>query len=71
MSKLEKRMEGLHRELEGVESQLAAPDIYANESKSKLQSVLAEQIRIKRELESAESEWLDANEKLETLQAQV
>ena len=71
ISKLEKRMEGLHRELEGVESQLAAPDIYANESKSKLQSVLAEQIRIKRELESAESEWLDANEKLETLQAQV
>lgn len=70
ISKLEKRMEGLHRELTDVETQLAAPDIYAHQSKAKLQNVLAEQIRIKRELESAESEWLDANEKLDSLQAQ-
>jgi ATP-binding cassette subfamily F protein 3 len=70
ISKLEKQIEGLQQELAGVEAQLAAPDIYEHGSKSKLQSILGEQIRIRRELEAVEHGWLEANEQLETLQSQ-
>jgi ATP-binding cassette, subfamily F, member 3 len=71
ISKLEKQIEDLQQVLKDIEAQLAAPDIYDHAAKSKLQSILAEQIRIKRELDAAELGWLEANEKLEALQSQA
>jgi len=48
-----------------LETQLAAPDIYAASSKDRLKELLAQQAQLARETERVETAWLEASEALE------
>jgi ATP-binding cassette subfamily F protein 3 len=48
-----------------LQSQLAAPDIYAAASKDRLKELLAQQAQLARETEKVETAWLEASEALE------
>jgi hypothetical protein len=48
-----------------VEAALASEDVYKDSSKSRLQDLLKEQTRLLREIETLESQWLAASERLE------
>ena len=71
IARLEKDMEKLQSELATVESALAQPDIYQEQSKSQLLKLLESQTLIKRKLESVESAWLENSEKLENQSASL
>jgi ATP-binding cassette subfamily F protein 3 len=69
IAKLEKQMARLQSELSRIEAELASPTIYEHASKARLQSVLVEQARMRQELETVETSWLEASEKIEALQS--
>ena len=48
-----------------LQTQLAAPDIYAASSKDRLKELLAQQAQLARETETVETAWLEASEALE------
>jgi ATP-binding cassette subfamily F protein 3 len=48
-----------------LQTQLAAPDIYAASSKDRLKELLAQQAQLARETERVETAWLEASEALE------
>jgi ATP-binding cassette, subfamily F, member 3 len=48
-----------------LETQLAAPDIYAASSKDRLKELLAQQAQLARETQRVETAWLEASEALE------
>jgi len=48
-----------------LQTQLAAPDIYAASSKDRLKELLAQQAQLARETEEVETAWLEASEALE------
>jgi ATP-binding cassette subfamily F protein 3 len=48
-----------------LQTQLAAPDIYAASSKDRLKELLAQQAQVARETEKVETAWLEASEALE------
>ena len=64
-------MARVQSELSRIEVELASPTLYEHASKARLQSVLLEQARMKQELETVESSWLEASEKLEALQSEA
>jgi len=65
IARLEKEMTKLQRELSEIETALAAPEIYQEESKPRLRELLDSQTRLKRQLDAAESKWLENTEILE------
>ncbi len=68
----EKTMEKAQQALEEVETLLADPELYTDNSrKSELTQVLAKQADIKNRLDSAEQTWLAAEEALETMEAEL
>ena len=71
IAKLEKQMARVQSELSRIEVELASPTLYEHASKARLQSVLLEQARMKQELETVETSWLEASEKLEALQSEA
>jgi ATP-binding cassette, subfamily F, member 3 len=71
IAKLEKQMARVQSELARIEVELASPTIYEPASKAHLQSILLEQARMKQELETVETSWLEASEKLEALQSEA
>jgi ATP-binding cassette subfamily F protein 3 len=50
---------------QALQTELAAPDIYATTSKDKLKDLLAQQAEVARETEKVETAWLEASEELE------
>lgn len=71
LDKLEKTLESATEELSNVENQLADPDIYSDSRKGELKDLLAQQAQVKQTLESTEMEWLEQQEALEALQAEL
>ncbi len=65
IAKLEREMARLQDELAKVETELAAPDLYEHAAKARLQELLQTQVRLKRELSTAEEAWLTASEQLD------
>jgi ATP-binding cassette subfamily F protein 3 len=65
VAKLEKAMVLLQEQRSKMEAALASEDVYKDSSKSRLQDLLKEQTRLLREIETLESQWLAASEKLE------
>ncbi|HWK72848.1 MAG TPA: ATP-binding cassette domain-containing protein [Povalibacter sp.] len=65
IARLEKEMTKLQRELSEIETALAAPEIYQEASKPRLRELLDSQTRLKRQLDAAESKWLENTEILE------
>ena len=50
-----------------LQSELAAPDIYAASAKDRLKELLSQQAQLARETEKVETAWLEASEELEEL----
>jgi ATP-binding cassette subfamily F protein 3 len=70
IARIEKTMSRLQEELARIEAELAEPSIYEADNKPQLQKLLQAQTKAKRELDAAESAWLEANERLEAAQAE-
>ena len=68
---LEKQMESLHETLSSLESELADPGIYGDESKGRLKELLGKQADAKARLEGAEAEWLDVSETVEAMEEEL
>ncbi|WP_386692094.1 MULTISPECIES: ABC transporter ATP-binding protein [unclassified Lonepinella] len=66
ISQLESQMEKLSDQLVEIEQQLSHNDLYSPENKEKLTAVLAEQVNVKKQLETIEMDWLGVQEKLES-----
>ncbi|MGP9498360.1 ATP-binding cassette domain-containing protein [Halomonas sp. AOP43-D1-4] len=68
----EKAMEKAQAELEDVESVLADPELYTDNSrKAELTEALSQQATIKARLDSSEQQWLAAEESLEAMEAEL
>lgn len=64
----EKKMNKATELLADIESTLSEPDLYNDENKAKLKTLLLDQASQKQNLEEAEMLWMDAQEQLESLQ---
>ena len=71
ISKHEKIMGDAQQALEELENQLSDTELYTAENKDKLKKILAKQAEHKAQLEESEMVWLEAQEQLETAQAQL
>jgi ATP-binding cassette subfamily F protein 3 len=67
IKKLEDDMQKVSSKLSEIDQQLSDSDIYTEENKQKLQELLLEKSELDRIHESAETEWFDANEELESM----
>ncbi|MCW9014085.1 MAG: ATP-binding cassette domain-containing protein [Gammaproteobacteria bacterium] len=65
--KLEQRMEALNVQKQQMEQELANPELYEVENKSRLQELTQQQTVIIRELDGLEESWLQVAEELEAL----
>ncbi len=63
--RLEKDIDRLTRRKEALDQALANPALYGGEDTVRLQELLQEQRRVKRELNEAEEAWISASERLE------
>ncbi|RBW51170.1 ABC transporter ATP-binding protein [Marinobacter sp. F3R11] len=68
---LEKQMESLHETLGELESELADPGLYDDESKHRLKELLGKQSKARSELEDVEAEWLDVSETVEAMEEEL
>lgn len=68
---LEKQMESLHETLNGLEAELVDPDLYSDESKSRLKALLGKQSDAKSRLEETETQWLDVSETVEAMEEEL
>jgi len=68
---LEKQMESLNETLSGLESELADPGLYGDESKNRLKDLLGKQAEAKARLNDVEAEWLDVSETVEAMEAEL
>lgn len=67
----EKLMEKYSMQLQEIEEKLSDASLYEHSEKVRLSEILKLQIATKQALEEAELEWMDAQEMIETLQAQI
>ena len=65
MRKAEQTVEKLGKLLAQIEHAMADPELYEVEQKPRLTILLAEQARLRGELEAAESAWFDASQALD------
>lgn len=68
VSKSEKEMHKLSSKLDALEQQLSDTELYTEENKAQLMSVLNEKSRLEGQKEDAEMLWFEAQEALETAQ---
>ena len=68
LARAERKLEQLQALRQQLEEQLADRNIYQDSAKDRLQQLLAEKSRVDGELEQAETDWLEAGEKLEEAQ---
>lgn len=64
---LEQQMARNAASISQLEPQLAEPDIYDAENKAKLKDLLAQQAELQKQASELETQWLEAQEKLEAL----
>ena len=62
---LEKTLKRLQRKLSEVNDKLNSPDSYNDDSANNLHDLLREQVNLISEIENAEQEWLELNQKLD------
>ena len=70
LSSSEKLMDKLTMQLDEIEKQLAEPELYDHSQKSRLTELLKQQGEMKESLEEAEMNWMDAQESIESMQAE-
>ncbi len=67
LRELESEMESTRGSLAAIEQELADPGLYQGEENARLQQLLQEQGRLRKELERCEEQWLELQEELEAL----
>ena len=67
LKKLEKQMEELTSSKASLEEKLADNDIYSNDNKETLKSLLEEQGQVDNNLQQVEMDWLEVSEELESV----
>ncbi len=68
VKRAERVLEKLSAEKKSLEEQLANPEMYAEENKETLKTLLTDQAYLQKELDDAEALWLEASEELESIQ---
>ncbi|WP_109078381.1 ABC transporter ATP-binding protein [Aggregatibacter kilianii] len=71
VTQLETQMEKLGAQLQQIETDLADPSLYEAEMKAKLTALLSDQVRLKKQLEEVETDWLALQEEMENIMAQA
>ena len=67
IAQFEMEMEKLATRLSQIEQQLADSELYDSQNKEKLTALLNEQVQLKKNLETVETDWLATHEELELL----
>ena len=67
IAQFEMEMEKLTNRLSQIEQQLADGELYDSQNKEKLTALLNEQVQLKKNLETVETDWLTTQEELELL----
>lgn len=70
ISQCEKTMAECHSKLAKIEGELSHTEIYSVENKEQLKQILTQQAKFKGQLADLEMQWLDAQEQLESQQAE-
>ncbi|MCH2177083.1 MAG: ABC transporter ATP-binding protein, partial [Lentisphaeria bacterium] len=65
IKRAERVMEKLSQHKAEIEQQLAEPNLYNDENKEKLKSILTDQAYIQKELDQAEMQWMEASQEYE------
>lgn len=65
VSKLEKEMDKLNHEKDGVEALMADSEIYEDANKDQLKELLQKQAKVTQSLEQIEEQWMELSEELE------
>src|SRR5690606_29166021 len=65
LGKIETRLATLETRRSELEARLAQPELYESSAKQELQQLLQQQADLKRDIETAEGQWLAATEALE------
>jgi ATP-binding cassette subfamily F protein 3 len=67
----ETELDRLHKLQRELENELARPELYAEENKARLKTLLLEKADVDAHCEIMESDWLEACEQLEVMQAEL
>ena len=70
LKKAEQAVEKYHNEQRRLEFELTEPTLYAESEKDKLKKLLAQKAEIDKALDAAETDWMEAEERLETAKAE-
>jgi ATP-binding cassette subfamily F protein 3 len=65
LARWERELELLARERTEIETELAAPELYTETGRERLQELLARQGRLEQRVRKAEAAWMEAGERLE------
>lgn len=71
LEKLDADMESQHTQLSEIEASLSDSSLYDAENKAKLKEILQQQATLTQQAESTEEEWMEQQEALETLEAEL
>ena len=71
LEKLEAEMENQHQQLAELESQLADPSLYGETQKDRLKQLLQSQAELKQAAAATEERWMEQQETLELLEAEL
>ncbi|MGB0466972.1 MAG: ATP-binding cassette domain-containing protein [Pontibacterium sp.] len=71
LEKLEQSMERFQNALSETETTLSDPAVYEEQNKAQLKQLLQDQATLKRQAGEAEEQWLEQQEMLETLEAEL
>ena len=69
--KLEQQLDQAQQEMAGIETELADNDLYSDSQRERLKTLLARQADGQQRIDELEMQWLEAQEALEELQAQL
>ena len=71
LEKLDADMESQHAQLSEIEASLSDSSLYDADNKAKLKDILQQQASLTQQAESTEEEWMEQQEALETLEAEL
>ena len=71
LKKAEQAVEKYHNEQRRIEAELADPALYSETEKDRLKKLLARKTEIDKALDAAESEWMEAEERLEAAKLEL
>jgi ATP-binding cassette subfamily F protein 3 len=65
LARLDRQLVKIQQQQQGIELQLSSADIYDAANKSRLRELLEQQVKLKHELDQAETDWLEVTELLQ------